>query len=123
MIHVNWNQIVEERNEWVAHNFPNARTPLDSVMGVVEELGELVHCELKMAQNIRGITESDSQDAVGDTIVYLLGILNWLDYRPDENFSPFGRQPAPNADEALARACVPAAHIYLNIVQGLAIAR
>jgi hypothetical protein len=38
---IDWDKLIEERNVWVARNFPNARTPLDSFLGCIEELGEL----------------------------------------------------------------------------------
>jgi hypothetical protein len=40
---IDWDKLIEERNVWVARNFPNARTPLDSFLGCIEELGELVY--------------------------------------------------------------------------------
>lgn len=89
---LDWTQLIEERNVWVAHNFPDRggkRTPLDSVLGVIEECGELTHCHLKQVQAIRGTDEeheAGAQDAIGDLTVYLLGVLNYIgkdECRPD----------------------------------------
>jgi NTP pyrophosphatase (non-canonical NTP hydrolase) len=60
---------------WREINFPGA-TPQDQFMGVVEEIGELSHADLKAKQNIRGSAEyheAKAQDAVADTIIYLMG--------------------------------------------------
>jgi hypothetical protein len=70
-------ELVEERNVWVAHNFPSTDSR-ETVLGVIEELGELAHSHLKQRQNIRGSAAdhvADGKDAVGDLIVYLLGAM------------------------------------------------
>lgn len=72
-------ELVEERNAWVAHNFPGTN-PAETTLGVVEELGELAHSHLKQRQNIRGTAEehvANGRDAVGDLIVYLLGCMSY----------------------------------------------
>jgi NTP pyrophosphatase (non-canonical NTP hydrolase) len=63
-----------EHSRWLAHNFPNqeAHEPL---LGLVEEVGELSHAHLKLAQGIRGSREelvSQKEDAVGDIFIYLI---------------------------------------------------
>lgn len=75
-----WKRLIEERNAWVAKNFPNPHIPDpgESILGCIEELGELAHAHLKKAQNIRGDAEQhdvDAKDAVGDLTVYLLGVM------------------------------------------------
>lgn len=78
---MDWSTLVTERNEWVAHNFPNPHVPNpgESILGVIEEVGELSHAYLKSAQNIRGDRtqhEADAKDAVADITIYLLGVMN-----------------------------------------------
>jgi hypothetical protein len=71
----------DERREWVARNFPNSIDPenpgVDSMLGVIEELGELTHAHLKQAQGIRGTVEeheANKKDSIGDMTIYLLGV-------------------------------------------------
>lgn len=99
---LDWDKLVEERNAWVAHNFPNARTPLDSVLGCIEEVGELTHAHLKQAQSIRGTDEqhvADAKDAIGDLTVYLLGVMSFHGVRP----GPVPRIDVRNADIVVLR--------------------
>lgn len=60
--------------EWRERNFPH-HTADDNFYGMVEELGELAHANLKLKQNIR--TDEDhtaaEMDAIGDFIIYLCG--------------------------------------------------
>lgn len=85
---VDWDKLVEERNAWIAHNFPNETegTPgLSSIYGVIEELGELAHAHLKQDQQIRGDAtkhEADARDAIGDLSVYLMGVMSLYGVRP-----------------------------------------
>lgn len=87
---MNWEQLIERRDKWIAHNFPDPKLdePMDeSVVGVIEEVGELAHAHLKAAQNIRGSNEKhieDARDAIGDCTVYLLGIMSGLDKVPEQ---------------------------------------
>lgn len=80
---MNWQKLVDERNEWVARNFPDEQgRPEQSVFGVVEELGELAHAHLKEQQGIRGTAEEHqaaAKDAIGDLTVYLLGIMRYYE--------------------------------------------
>jgi NTP pyrophosphatase (non-canonical NTP hydrolase) len=61
-------------NLWREHNFPH-HTADDQFYGMVEEMGELAHANLKLKQNIR--TDEDhaekEMDAIGDFIIYLCG--------------------------------------------------
>lgn len=85
---LNWAQLIEERNVWVAHNFPGDAMETrahQSSVGVIEELGELAHSWLKEEQAIRGTPEEHQaagKDAVGDLIVYLLGVMNAYRHTP-----------------------------------------
>ena len=69
-----------ERDEWVARNFPDHDVE-DSILGAVEELGELAHAYLKQKQGIRGDPaqlEADMADAVADCVIYLAGVCSYL---------------------------------------------
>lgn len=66
---------------WVAHNFPDNHypPPEESLIGCIEEVGELAHSQLKEVQAIRGTKEehiANGKDAIGDLIVYLLGVMS-----------------------------------------------
>jgi hypothetical protein len=75
---IDWSKLVQERNEWVAYNFPDSSDTDHTIMGVIEELGELVHAHIKRAQGIRMEEDHDARakDSVGDATVYLLGVMN-----------------------------------------------
>ncbi len=78
---MNWLKLVEERDAWVAHNFPDNHypPPEESLIGCIEEVGELAHAQLKEVQQIRGTKEEHeaaAKDAIGDLIVYLLGVMS-----------------------------------------------
>jgi NTP pyrophosphatase (non-canonical NTP hydrolase) len=69
-----------ERNDWVASNFPGDMVE-DSIMGAVEEMGELAHHWLKMKQGIRGTEEEHIDgmlDAVADAVIFLAGVASHL---------------------------------------------
>ncbi len=51
-----WISLIRDRNIWIEHNFPGPDMP-NSLLGVIEELGELTHAHLKSKQNIRGDQE------------------------------------------------------------------
>lgn len=81
---MDWNKLIRERNEWVAHNFPKKGpeypngVSYHTVFGVFEEAGELTHAHLKQAQSIRGSDDEhivNAKDAIGDCTVYLLGVM------------------------------------------------
>jgi NTP pyrophosphatase (non-canonical NTP hydrolase) len=70
----------QERNEWVARNFPGDGIE-DSIFGAVEEIGELAHHYLKSKQGIRGDGEmhrAEMLDAVADTVIFLAGVCTHL---------------------------------------------
>jgi NTP pyrophosphatase (non-canonical NTP hydrolase) len=74
-------QLQKERDEWVAHNFPGEEMPA-SLLGAVEELGELSHHYLKQQQGIRGERDHHRRqmaDAVADCVIYLAGVCSYLD--------------------------------------------
>lgn len=66
-------QLQEQVGEWSRKNFPNAQ-PYHSLLGLIEEVGELSHAHLKNEQNIRGSEFEhyvEKIDAVGDILIYL----------------------------------------------------
>ena len=77
-----WADYHKRRMIWVAHNFPTTDgagvIPMEETTeGVIEEIGELAHANLKSKQNIRGTPEeheAKAKDAIGDITVYLWGI-------------------------------------------------
>lgn len=71
-------QIQREQKNWEIISL--GEQPIETaVLGCVEEIGELSRAILKSRQGIRGTKEEwfiKAKDAVGDTIVYLLGFCN-----------------------------------------------
>jgi len=66
------NRIQAEHKIWVDRNFPNA-PDYHSLIGAMEELGELSHAWLKREQGIRGNQhDEEARDAIGDIFIYLL---------------------------------------------------
>ena len=67
-------QFQKEQLEWAKHNFGSKYgSGYRTLLGAMEELGELAHAHLKSEQGIR-INENHQEskkDAVGDIIIYL----------------------------------------------------
>lgn len=65
---------------WEAVNFPmSEQNSMHSLVGVVEEIGELAHALLKKDQHIRGSAEEHdaaAKDAIGDIFIYMAGLCN-----------------------------------------------
>lgn len=59
-------------HNWRVQNFPHADAD-QQLLGVVEELGELAHANLKQKQGIREKTVEDEKDAIGDLMIYMQG--------------------------------------------------
>jgi NTP pyrophosphatase (non-canonical NTP hydrolase) len=77
---VDLTEMQEQRDEWVARNFPEHGVE-DSILGAVEEIGELAHAYLKQKQGIRGDPaemEGMMADAVADCVIYLAGVCSYL---------------------------------------------
>jgi NTP pyrophosphatase (non-canonical NTP hydrolase) len=81
-------QLQNEHEIWERKNFPDsADDVMHSLVGMLEELGELAHAVLKMAQGIRGSEQEHrnaAADAVGDINVYCAGLCNKLNLNMDE---------------------------------------
>jgi NTP pyrophosphatase (non-canonical NTP hydrolase) len=104
--------IQQERNEWVAHNFPdlpNRRENMTrSLLGCIEELGELAHADLKQKQGIRGTAEeheANAKDAVGDALVYLLGVCEYAGFTLQAAVNMVGHPHPLESDGSLFWAC------------------
>jgi NTP pyrophosphatase (non-canonical NTP hydrolase) len=70
----------EQLSRWQERNFPSS-TKEQMALGVVEEVGELVHPMLKLSQGIRVGRDREKaermmKDAVGDIAIYALNLLN-----------------------------------------------
>ena len=68
-------KLQSDHKEWQDNNFPGHK-PHHSLLGAVEELGELARAQLKMELGIRGSKEKhleEAQDAVGDIVIFLMG--------------------------------------------------
>lgn len=67
---------------WEAVNFPiSEQNHMHSLVGMVEEVGELAHALLKMDQGIRGTENehmAEARDAIGDIFIYCAGLCNKL---------------------------------------------
>lgn len=76
---IDWKKLVAERDTWIEHNFPDRHIadPGESIMGVIEEVGELSHQVLKGAQGVRYASDEKAQDAIGDISVYLMGVMSF----------------------------------------------
>lgn len=73
-------ELQQRRNVWVARNFPGDDMP-HSLLGAVEELGELSHHYLKHQQGIRGEADyhrEEMADAVADCVIFLAGVATYL---------------------------------------------
>ena len=60
---------------WQKNNFPDCQV-LELALGVCEEAGELAQCVLKLHRGMRAaeFDEARLADAVGDVVVYLIGL-------------------------------------------------
>lgn len=98
-----WKQLIEEHNAWTTHNFPD-ETHVDSITGVMEEVGELAHCHLKQKQGIRKVNwPEDAQDAIADATIYLLGVMSFTGYIPllSARTELFGKRKPQTADQVI----------------------
>ena len=82
-------EIQSELKVWTEYNFGH-RTPEISILGMIEELGELSHAILKEKQGIRQSDFlADKKDAIADLTIYVLDYLNSINKNYSEN-SQFG---------------------------------
>jgi hypothetical protein len=66
-------ELIQQVGTWADYNFGSIRIP---EYGIVEEIGEAVHCVLKRRQKIRGFDQENIfmekfSDAMADAIIYL----------------------------------------------------
>ena len=67
--------------EWQRKNFGRL-PPVDSILGVVEEVGELAHSYTKNKQGIRVDQDhiKKMRDAVGDITIFLISLCSAMDW-------------------------------------------
>ena len=72
-------QISELQNshkEWVDYNFPS-QPSYQPLLGIGEEVGELMHAHLKEEQGIRSVNAlALKEDALGDIFIYMMSYAN-----------------------------------------------
>lgn len=106
MSKLDWKMLVDQRNDWTQKNFPPYDGEIpgnDSVLGCIEELGELAHAHLKNKQGIRGTPEEHevaAKDAIGDLVIYLLGVIN-AHMSPNDVGLPRSARQFVNAEQIL----------------------
>src|SRR5882757_7645845 len=83
--------------QWQARNFPDC-AEWELALGVCEEAGELAQCVLKLHRRMRKeeFDEAKLKDAVGDIVVFLIGVCGARGWRLSEVVSS-------TADEVLRR--------------------
>lgn len=69
-------EIQSETAVWAKRNFGISFTSTNNLLGIVEEVGELCHVVLKRNQMIRGVSQDDEEDAIGDILIFLLNYCN-----------------------------------------------
>jgi NTP pyrophosphatase (non-canonical NTP hydrolase) len=82
---LDFGRLQDEVNEWSLRNFgpKNPATTHRTLLGVMEEVGELAHARLKEEQGIRGTPEEHqaaATDAIGDIVIYLADFCNACGY-------------------------------------------
>jgi NTP pyrophosphatase (non-canonical NTP hydrolase) len=81
-----WINVLQDRIEgWQRANFPQT-TEWELILGCVEELGELSQNYLKLHRGIRTdeFSEERLKDAIGDLLVFLIGLISARGYRVRE---------------------------------------
>jgi len=72
-------ELQSEHAAWVKHNFPDQQ-PHDALLGLMEDVRELAHADLKHQNGIRGYTTPEyydqAADAIGDIVIYLASYCN-----------------------------------------------
>lgn len=75
-------------HDWRKKAYPDTRGIELQALGVAEESGELCHAVLKFKQGIRGYdfekTHDEVGDAIGDIIIYAMGVADQLDISIEE---------------------------------------
>lgn len=81
MYHDQVRTLSQKIHEWSFKNF-GVQAPMVPLLGVGEEIGEMIHAMLKRAQGIRGHAEEHwdaMRDALGDMAIYLLDYIGARD--------------------------------------------
>ncbi len=73
--------IQADHKEWQERNFGVAKRSHRTLLGMLEELGELSHAHLKTEQGIRVNEDHEAarRDAIGDVFIYMMGYCNDFD--------------------------------------------
>lgn len=78
----------QRMHDWRKAAYPDTRGIELQALGVAEESGELAHAVLKYKQGIRGYdfakTHDEVADAIGDIIIYAMGVADTLDISVEE---------------------------------------
>jgi NTP pyrophosphatase (non-canonical NTP hydrolase) len=71
-------RIQDEQKKWQEYNFPGSGAN-EAFKGIVEEIGELAHADLKETQGIRVDEDhiENAKDAIGDIVIYLMSYCNY----------------------------------------------
>lgn len=78
-------EIQSELKVWTEYNF-GQQTPEISILGMIEELGELSHAILKEKQGIRTSDFlADKKDAIADLTIYCLNYFNSIEVVVSQN--------------------------------------
>jgi NTP pyrophosphatase (non-canonical NTP hydrolase) len=75
---MDFTKIQAEHKEWSAKNFPDQKAH-HCLLGMIKEVGELAHAQLKLEQGIR-VNEDHiaaRRDAIADIALYLIGFCNY----------------------------------------------
>lgn len=78
----------KEVEKWALANFGEDVPQHQPLLGIGEEVGELMHAQLKYEQGIRGYDvqkfSEDAGDAIGDIMIYLVDYCNRAGFSLDE---------------------------------------
>lgn len=103
---MNFEQIQKEHREWSQKNFPDQKAH-HCLLGMIEEVGELAHAQLKFEQGIR-VNEDHiaaRKDAIADIALYLIGFCNYHKIPIGELFCTYEFAISLNATEILQNIC------------------
>lgn len=106
-----WRELQSEVGAWSQRNFPNAK-PYQPLLGVQEELGELVEAHSQFMT--RRVGRIDIEDALADLVIFL------ADYCERNSYSMRWRLAEPARPiEGLQVAVGRLAHAHLKTEQGI----
>lgn len=86
-----WYELLSQQKEWSDRNFGANRPPHWPLLGLMEEVGEYAHAQLKMEQGIRGTVDEHlaaQRDAVADIVIFFCDAINTQGIPPQAVFGP-----------------------------------